>query len=223
MTIKEFIEHNNIKPLSAKELAKGKSHLKIYGTQDPMPWDTIYTRLAAGQDMSEIAKMYGHKRQIALWAQQEGVQVQQPLVDLLEQEVTHRKTITAIADKSPDAANTLMEMVNEIAPDYTQNVAMFSSELVDVARTKLKSQFIEANDLLALAKAVQTVTDSTGHTIRHASAAAHTTNHIAVTGFSFLPDVAPADVTPQLVDAATVIDVPTIIEEEEEEEEEETE
>ncbi len=207
MTVDEFIIENKIKPFSPKELAKGKSHLKIYGTQDAMPWDTIYTRLAAGQPMEEIAKMYGHKRQIALWAQQEGVQVQQPLVELLEQEVTHRKTLTAIADKNPDAANTLMDMVNEMAPDFTQSVALFSSEVVAVSREKLKGKFIEATDILALAKAVQTVTDSTGHTVRHASAASHTTNRIAVTGFTFIPDLAPDEVTRSDADAKQVIDI----------------
>lgn len=195
MNLDEYIEHHAFKPLTAKELEKGKSHIKIYGTQDTMPWSTIYTRLAAGQPIEELVKMYGHKRQIALWARLEGVTPQQPLIDVLEQEVTHRKTVQAIAKADPTAAATLMEMVNEIAPDFTQEVALFSSELVQKSRDLLKGKYIEATDVVNLAKAVQIVTDSVGVTTRHAAAASKTVNHIAVTGFSFLPDIAPEDVT----------------------------
>lgn len=189
-----YIIANGFKPLTAKELEKGKTHVKIYGTTEPMPWSTIYTRLSAGQPIEEIVKMYGHKRQIALWAQLEGVTAQQPLVDIVENEVMQRKKLGAIAKENPAAAETLMEMVNEIAPDFTRKVALFSEEVVDRSRELLKGQYIEATDVLNLAKAVQTVTDSVGVTTRHASASKNTVNNISVSGFSFLPDIAPEEI-----------------------------
>ncbi len=202
MTVDEYIEHNQFKPLTAKELERGKTHIKVYGTQDTMPWSTIYTRLAAGQDVEDIVKMYGHKRQIALWAQKEEVQVQPALVQVLEDEVSHRKNLNAIAKVDPAAATTLMDMVNEIAPDFTAEVAMFSQEVVQTSRELLKGRYIEATDVLNLAKAVQTVTDSVGVTTRHAAAASKTVNNIAVTGFAFIPD----EVKPEEVVEADIVE-----------------
>jgi len=75
--------------------------------------------------------------------------------------------------------------VNEVAPDFATNVACFADEVVTKARTKLKEQFIEATDILALTKAVQTVTDSTGHTTRHASQTTNANVQIQVAGFTF--------------------------------------
>jgi hypothetical protein len=196
-TLDEYILLNNFKPLTDKEIEKGKANIKIYGTLEPMPWATIYTRLSAGQPIEEIVKMYGHKRQIALWAQLEGIAPQQPLVDIVEQEVAHRKQISALANVNPDAATTLMMMVNEIAPDFTQKVALFSEEVVDKSRKLLKGKFVEATDILNLAKAVQTVTDSVGVTTRHASAVSMNNTKINVTGFAFIPDIKPEEVQPQ--------------------------
>jgi len=186
MTLDEFIEYKQFKPLTEKEIANGKSKLRIYGTNEPMPWSTIYTRIAAGQDMEEIAHMYGHARKIALFAKLEGITEQPPLKEIVEDEVRQRKTLQTIANKSPEAAETLMQMVNEIAPSFQEEVAMFANEVVIKARTKLKEQFLEATDILALTKAVQTVTDTTGHTQRFASANNTTNNtHIQVAGFTF--------------------------------------
>ncbi len=185
MTLDEYIIHKNFKPLTEKEISNGKSKLRIYGTNEPMPWTTIYTRLASGQPVEEVVAQYGHARKLTLFARLENIYPQPDLEDIVEDEANLRKRVQAVANQSPEAAKTLMDRVNEIAPDFSTNVAMFADEVVKKARTKLKEQFIEATDILALTKAVQTVTDSTGHTTRHASQASNTNVQIQVAGFTF--------------------------------------
>ena len=194
MTLDEYITERNYKPLTPKEIANGKSKLRIYGTNEPMPWSTIYTRIAAGQPMEEITSIYGHARKISLFAQLEGISHQPQLEDIVQNEVQQRKQIQAIANQSEEAAQTLMMMVNEIAPSFQEEVALFSNEVVQKARRKLKEQFLEATDILALTKAVQTVTDTTGHTQRFANAANTTNNtNIQVAGFTFDDVALPPD------------------------------
>ena len=192
MTLDEYIEHKEYKPLTEKEISNGKSRLRIYGTNEPMPWSTIYTRIAAGQPMEEITSIYGHARKISLFAQLEGISHQPKLEEIVQTEVQQRQTLQAVANQSEEAAQTLMMMVNEIAPTFQQEVAEFANEVVVKARTKLKEPFLEATDILALTKAVQTVTDTTGHTQRFASQG-NTTNNtmIQVEGFDFQLDNAP--------------------------------
>lgn len=194
MTIEEYIEHKKLKPLTPKELSQGKNSLKIYGTSEPMPWSTIYTRLAAGQPMEEIATMYGHGRKIALWAVQDGVTVQPVLTETIEEEVAHRERVQTIANADPDVANVLMQMVNEVAPDFQQKVATFASKVVDKSIGMLDQKFLESSDIVNLTKAVQTSTDTVGVTQRHANAASITNNSVKVQGFDFVLD-APTEPT----------------------------
>jgi hypothetical protein len=212
MTLDEFITHKGFKPLTEKEISNGKSKLRIYGTNEPMPWTTIYTRIASGQDIEEIVRQYGHARKLTLFAQLEGIGPQAELEEIVAEEANLRKRVQAVANKNPEAAQTLMDRVNEIAPDFSTNVAMFADEVVTKARKKLTEQFIEATDILALTKAVQTVTDSTGHTTRHASQASTTNVQIQVAGFTFDEVDMPPE---QLNDAnQAIIDVtPTILQE----------
>lgn len=193
MTIDEYISAKKLKPLTAKELEQGKNNLKIYGTSDPIPWSTVFTRLAAGQPMEEVAHQYGHGRKIALWAQQEGVEVQPLLADTVEEEVAHRKRVQAITNASPEVAGTLMEMVNEIAPDFQTNVAVFADKVVTKSIAMLDQKFLESSDIVNLTKAVQTSTDTVGVTQRHAAASSQTANNFKIEGFRFVLDAPPPE------------------------------
>ncbi len=202
MTIEEYITHRKCKPLTDKELQQGKNSLKIYGTSEPVPWATVYTRLAAGQPMEELASMYGHGRKIALWAQQDGVTIQPLLEETVEAEVEHRERLQAITNASPEVATTLMEMVNEIAPDFQSKVAQFASKVVDKSISMLDQKFLESSDIVNLTKAVQTSTDTVGVTQRHASAANVNTNNFAIEGFEFVLDSPPTPPTSTPLDDA---------------------
>jgi len=149
--------------------------------------------------MNDIAKMYGSARKVALWAEREGIVVDETLNQAVGDEIDHRKRMTAIAYMDQDTANTIMTMVNEIAPDFAQNVAYFSNELVDEARRQITDD-VTASDLQALAKAVQTATDITGNTQRHSVGAQITASNIKVEGFSFLLD-SPPEVEENAIDA----------------------
>lgn len=191
--IDAYIAEKKYRPLNAAELKRGKNHLKIYGTSDPLPWSTIFTRLSAGQPIAELAYMYGHGRMITMWAKEMGITYEPQLEQIIVDEVSHRERVTALADANPEVANTLMEMVNEVAPDFVSKVALFSSELVDKSRTLLKGEYIDASDIANLAKAIQTVTDTVGVTQRHASAAQINNNNIRLEGFEFVLDTTPTD------------------------------
>lgn len=217
MTLDEFIADRGFKPLTEKEISNGKSKLRIYGTNEPMPWTTIYTRIASGQPIEEIVQQYGHARKLTLFAQLEGIAPQPELENIVQDEIDNRKRIQAVANSSEEAARTLMDRVNEVAPDFATNVACFADEVVTKARSKLKDTFIESTDILALTKAVQTVTDSTGHTTRHASQTTNANVHIQVAGFTFDE----IDLPPEQREAATqaIIDVtPTLLQETDNEE-----
>ncbi len=206
MTLEDFILEKNYRKLSDKEIAKGKGHLKVYGTNEPMPWAQIYTRIAAGQPLEEVTRMYGHSRQLALWAQQEGVTLNPVLEDTIEKEVEHRQRISALANASPDVTSTLMEMVNEIAPDFQTNLAILADKVVKKGITMLDNQFLESTDLVNIMKAGQQASDTTGHTQRHANASQSSTN-IQVTGFRVVRDSPPTPAEQITERDTTVIDV----------------
>ena len=197
MNLDEYIEKKNFKPLSDKEIAHGKNHLRIYGTKDPMPWQVIFTRIESGQDIEEIGKQYGHARKIALFAQLNGVSVKPDLQEFVQKEAEQREQIQHIANEhGVDTATTLLQRVNEVAPDFQQSVATFADKLVRKAITKLDDKFLEAADMLSMAKAVQTTTDTVGVTQRHASASVINTGDIKVQGFDFVLDLPPPADTP---------------------------
>ena len=194
MNLESYIKEKKYKPLTDKELAKGKEALRIYGTQTPMPWATIFTRIESGQDIEEIGKQYGHARKIALYAQLAGVTTDPALQTFVETEAAQREQIQEIANThGVDKAATLLQRVNEIAPDFQTDLATFASKMVKKAIGKLDDRFLEASDMLSMAKAVQTTTDVVGVTQRHASASVINTGDIKVSGFDFVLDMPPVE------------------------------
>ena len=197
MTPQEYIDKNKCKPLSPVEL-NTKNKTKIYGTEELMPWDEVYTRIAAGMDMEDIVEIYGNGRKIALWAVHDNIGYLEPIAELVDSEIEQRRKMAALDHENPTVAMTIHEMANEYAPDVSKSVALFAKELVEKARDGMKGEDVTSNDLLNLAKAVQTTTDVLGLTQRHASAANQTTNHIAVSGFTFALDAPPEDELPAI-------------------------
>ena len=190
MTLDEYTK--NLKPLTEKELSKGKANLKIYGTQEPMPWTTIFARIESGQDIEEIGKQYGHARKIALFAKMHNVAVNEKKRLFVKKEVEQRETIQEIANtEGVEAAKTLLQRVNEVAPDYERSLAIFANKTVLKAIDKLDDNYLEASDMLSMAKAVQTASDTVGVTQRHASASNIHAGEIKVQGFTVHLDTPP--------------------------------
>ena len=200
MTPKEYIKKNDYQPLSQVEL-NTKNKTKIFGTEDLIPWDEVYTRISAGMDMEDIAEIYGNGRKIALWAVHDDIGYSEPLATLVDTEIEQRRKMQTLDKINPTVAKTIHDMANEFAPDVSKSVALFAKELVEKSRTLAGEESVTSGDLLNLAKAVQTTTDVLGLTQRHANAANQTTNHIAVTGFTFELDAPPMQDQLETIDA----------------------
>ena len=200
-----YILKQGYKPLSTKELQRGKSYLRIYGTQDAMPWSTIYDRLASGQPIAQVIHQYGHGRKLALWAQQDNVTLNTPLVDAVDKAVEARRQIQTIANANPDTAKTILTRLNEITPDFQGNVAIFADKMIRKATDKLDDQYLEASDMEKLANAVMKTTDLVGVTQRHSAGVNINNTDIKVQGFDFILDTPPL----QQQDTTTVIEVAT--------------
>ena len=207
MNLNDYIKDKGWKPLTPAELSKGKSHLRIYGTQNPMPWATIFARIESGQPLDEIGKQYGHARKIALFALLNNVEVNPDYQKVIEDEVASRKQIQQIANtQDPEVALTLLQRVNEVAPDTERDIALLGSKFIKAISDKLDDKYIEASDIKSLADAYQKTTDTIGVTQRHSSAVNINTgdNHIA--GFTFMSvDRAPtAQYSIEELDAMTI-------------------
>ena len=201
MSLEDYITKNNYKPLTEKEISKGRQSLRIYGTSTPMPWNTIFARIESGQPLEEIGKQYGHARKIALFAQLQGIEVNPHYVKVVEDEVKSRQQIDHIANTAPETALTLLQRVNEVAPDFERDTALLGSKFIATISRKLDDKFIEATDIKALADAYQKTTDTVGVTQRHASAVNINTGDIKVTGFDFVLDAPPSPSEDAAVDA----------------------
>ena len=207
-SLTEFIKEQGYKPLSDKELSKGKSYLKIYGTQESVPWSTVYQRLASGQPIIEVIKQYGHGRKLALWAQQDNVTLDTVIQDTVIKATEARQAIQNIANVDPDAAKTILTRLNEITPDFQGNVAIFADKIVRKAIDKLDDKYIEAADMEKLANTIQKTTDIVGVTQRHSAGVNINNNEIQVQGFEFVLDAGPATPTlePVTTDAEVITD-----------------
>ena len=205
--LSEFIKEQGYKPLTDKELSKGKSYLKIYGTQESVPWSTVYQRLASGQPIIEVIKQYGHGRKIALWAQQDNVTLDGPSVDAINKGVEARNALQQVANTDPDTAKTLLQRMNELTPDFQGNVAIFADKVVRKAIAKLDDKYLEPADMEKLTNAVQKSTDIIGVTQRHSSGVSINNTSVKVEGFDFVLDSGPAQPQPeQQVTDATIIE-----------------
>ena len=207
-TPQEYLDEMKPKPLTAAEIKRGKNSLCISGTDTLMPWEEIYTRVSAGMDMGHIAHIYGHGRKIALWAVHDKITTNDTMSKLLDDEITQRRKVDALTDVSPTAANTLMEMANEYAPDVSKKAVLLSQDVLKRASAIVNElnpkKAATSLDLVNIMKAQQMVTDSLGLTDRHASSVSHTQNNIMVSGFEFVLDAPPAQPQAQPIEAEVI-------------------
>ena len=190
MTPEQYIEEYNLNPLTNNEIKRGKQILKIRGTDEYVNWTEVYTRISAGMSMTDVADIYGNGRKIALFAQLDGVTLNETLSKTLDNEIVQRRQMDSLEKSDPVIARTMKEMANEYAPDVGRKVALLSVKLVDKATEIIDDQEPTTNDLLNIAKAVQTMSDTIELTQRHASAVAANVS-LQIDGFSIVEDVAP--------------------------------
>ena len=191
MTPEEYITTHDCKPLTPNELNYGKSKLRISNADELLPWEEIYTRIAAGMDMEHIAEIYGQGRKIALWAIKDQIKLIPEVSSLVDDEITQRRKLAALADESTTAASTIQEMVNEYAPDVAKDIVTFAHKAIKAAIGDLDKPKRTSLDLVNLTKAVQTASDTVGTTQRHASQAQGAQATVLTGGWTFTLDTPP--------------------------------
>ena len=195
MTVcEQYALDNNFEPLKPKEIKKGKTKLKIYGTDIPMPWIDVYTRIRGGMSLDDISKMYGHIRKITLFAILDDVDFDPSTSDTIDDIITTGRKINAIDAVNPNAARTMKEMANEYAPDLGMKVAQLSISVVDRAQKIVNDNDCTSNDLKNITTAIQSMTDTVELTDRHSKVGGNNITAIQVEGFSFVRDEPPVDV-----------------------------
>jgi len=195
MTVCEtYLKHANkkeFKPLTEKELRKGKDSIKIYKSKKKMPWDKVYTRIKAGQPLDIIAQKYGNIRKIVLWAIEDGIDVDEELDSLVDDKIEVDRKMNMIEAVNPNISNTLKEMVAEYAPDLATEVAKFSKKAVKTAQRLISDKECTSNDFRNITAGMQTLTDMTSLTERHNKVGGNSVTQVNVTGFDFVQDNTP--------------------------------
>lgn len=190
-TPEQYIQIHDCKPLTTNELNYGKVKLRISNTDDLVPWEEVYTRIAAGMDMEHIAEIYGQGRKIALWAVHDKIKFIPEVSNLVDDEITQRRKMAAVSDESPTAASTIQEMANEYAPDVAKDIVTFAQKAIQAAIRDIDRPKRTTLDLVNLTKAVQTASDTIGTTQRHASQAQSTQATVLTGGWTFTMDAPP--------------------------------
>ena len=196
MTPLEYIEVHSLKPLTAKEIKKGKNSLKISGREDPMPWEEIYNRLSLGEPVVNIAKEYGHVRKIVLFAIRDKVELnpvyQKAVIDI----VNNRETMKEIGRVDPSSAMTIQETANKYAPTLAEKVVKLGASSMDAMQKLINDGECTTNDHKNISAAALTWSDIVGLTQRHANAASLNVLRPVVEAFDFVEDYQEAEVLP---------------------------
>ena len=200
MTLEEYAKKNKFKPLTEKEI-KDKNKVKITGTDDPMPWTEVFTRLSAGMPIEDVVYMYGQARKITLFAINEGILDADPVLSqVVDDEIIQRRKMQEIEATNPIVARTMKEMVNEYAPDVGKSVVMLSKAIVDRAQNLVEDDECSAMDLKNITSAIQTMTDTLEITQRHSAGVMINNGDIQVNGFDFVLDKPPEPVDADVID-----------------------
>ena len=196
MTPNEYIIDHKVKPLTQKEIKKGKSSLRISNTDDPMPWDEIYDRLRLGEPVENVAKEYGHVRKIALFAVRDKVEINPVLQKAVTDLITSRETMREIELADPITAMTIQETANRYSPTLAQKIVKLGeSSMMDMQKI-IDNGECTTNDHKNISASALTWGDIIGLTQRHASAAQLNVLKPAVDAFEFVEDYQEAEVIP---------------------------
>ena len=196
MTPLEYIEVHPLKPLTPKEIKKGKGSIKISGTEDPMPWEEIYDRLRLGEPVVNIAKEFGHIRKIILFAIRDKIVLNEVLQKALFNMVDNRKDMKEIARTDPHVAMTIQETANKYAPNLAEKLVRLGASSMDAMQELVNQGECTTNDHKNMAVASLTWSDLVGLTQRHANAASLNVLKPVVEAFDFVEDYQEAEVVP---------------------------
>ena len=191
---KEYADLMKYEKLSKKELKKGKK-VKIYGSDEPLPFDEAYAMIQMGLPYEDIESKYGQMRKIVLFAILDGIKYEPAIANMFDKEVENRRIQKAVAQVNPVVVNTMQEAVNEYCPDIRKEITVFASQLVQKAIKGINAEDATSTDTLNYAKAVQVASDTIEVTQRH-SAGVNISGaaSVQVQGFEFVLDAPPETV-----------------------------
>ena len=196
MTPLEYIEAHPLKPLTPKEIKKGKGSIKISGREDPMPWEEIYARLRLGEPVINMAQEFGHIRKIVLFAIRDEIELDEVLQKALFNMVDNRKDMKEIARVDPHAAMTIQETANKYAPNLAEKIVRLGASSMDAMQELINEGECTSNDHKNISAASLTWSDLVGLTQRHANAASLNVLKPVVEAFDFVEDYQEAEVLP---------------------------
>ncbi len=192
MTVcEQYAKDNDLKPLTEKELKKGKKKVKIYGTKEKMPWNDVYTRIRVGMKFEHINEKYGNIRKIVLFAILDEVDFEEMLSDALDEKIVADRKFNNIEAVNPEAGGAMRDMVVEYAPDLKKKAINLVSSAIDRGQQIINSKDCTSNDLKNVLQAVQIGTDITDITQRHSTNIGNSNLSVQVDGFDFVLGVAP--------------------------------
>lgn len=182
------------KPLSKKELKRGKDRVKIFNTDSPMPWDKVFSRIRLGFPYGDLDKKYGHLRKIILFAILEEVSYDPEPSKLVDDIVDVRIRKKELAIKNPAMVATIEEAINEYAPDIYKKVAVLATAVIDKAIKEVPKEETGSNDVNNYITAAQKATDMVSITQRHASTIGVNMHKPLVEAFDFVEDFQDAEI-----------------------------
>lgn len=204
MTVcEQYAKDHDLKPLTKKELFKGKDELNIYNTDTLMPWTEIYTRITAGVPLDTIAEIYGHIRKITLWAIEDGIDVDFEISEFVDNKIRIDRQMNQIEGKNAVVAETLKDVVSEYAPDIKRDLAIFSKAAVRRGTSLINDEDCSSADFKNVMAGMLTLTDMTSITERHSTNAGQANLTVHVEGFAFEKD----EPKEQITDVEVIEDV----------------
>lgn len=200
----EYALYRNFKPLSEKELKKGRNKVKYYKGGEHLPWDEIYAKIRLDVPYEDIEQEYGQIRKIVLWAAHDNVTVDEKAVELRDEEYEHRVKVAEVAGKDPVLARTMKEVVNTYAPNVAKKVLEANVAIINACIVKANDvDEVTPSDLNNLAKAVQISSDTMEITQRHSTNIGNVNVTQAPTGFTFELDAPPAPEDTNIIEGET--------------------
>jgi len=190
MTPYEYNNFMNFKPLTDSEV-KSRNKLKIYGTDELMPWTDIFTRISAGMPIEDLVEKYGHARKLTLFAILDGIEPIQDIVDFVDKEIAQRRAMMRVEEQNPVAARSMKEMINEYAPDVARSFIELTAAMIKKGQTELNDPECTTNDMKNIAAAVTQMTDAAEITQKFNTNAGQVGLNIQVSGFDFVRDEPP--------------------------------
>ena len=193
------------KPLTKKEIKKGKDVVKIYNTDTLMPWEEVFTRIKMNLAYVDIDESYGNLRKIVLFAILEDVGYDKMMTTLFDDELKLREQKAEIIQKDgPVVIATMEEAVNEYAPNFAKKVATLLDAGVDRSIKLLNNEDSTSNDVKNVFSALQVATDIAGKTQRHSGAMGGGGLGVPmVTGFMFVEGQRPDPTDVDVIEAET--------------------